>query len=99
MPDKAWKRSEREIAKRVDGERNPVGTGKADVTSELFAIEVKERKSLPMWLVHALQQSKSASRGKLNLVVLHELGKRHDNDYVLMQMSVFQSLMEKINET
>lgn len=92
---KRWKETEREIARRVGGERIPV-TGRArgsapDVAHEHFAVEVKHRQRLPRWLWDALDQAVKAVRGEqVPLVVLHESGRWHDNDLVVMRLVDFE---------
>ena len=56
MPDRAWKRAERAIARHLGGQRRPV-TGRGsqpDVAAPRLAIEGKHRKALPPRLTRAL---------------------------------------------
>lgn len=92
MPDAAWKAHERECARRLGGKRaGPLGKRGSDVTHPLWAVECKERKALPAWLKSALAQSVKAARAdQLPLVVLHELGARHDGDVVCLRLKDFE---------
>ena len=59
MSEKAWKRSERRIAELLGGRRVPVSGRQRgatpDVEHDALSIEVKTRKSLPVWLEDALR--------------------------------------------
>lgn len=92
MPDAAWKANERALAKRLNGRRvGPTGRTGSDVAHPLFAIECKERKEVPLWLQDAVSQSQGAARqDQLPIVVLHQLGRRHDNDLVVMRLRDFE---------
>jgi len=76
-----WKHTERELAKRLNGERVPVsgrtgekGREAPDIDHESWSIEVKQRKkprpggsaSIPKWQVEALDQA-NASRKDYHL--------------------------------
>ncbi|MBX6773196.1 MAG: hypothetical protein IRY83_15845 [Chloroflexi bacterium] len=70
MPDRAWKRTERAIARHLGGQRRPV-TGRGsqpDVAAPRLAIEGKHRKALPTRLTRALTQAAAG------VVVLHAAG-------------------------
>lgn len=87
-----WKATERRIAKRLSGQRVPVADKRsgADVISDTLSVEVKHRKQLPAWLHKAMAQAVNAATGEQTpIVVLHELGKRGDNDYVIIRMRDF----------
>lgn len=92
MPDRSWKACERAIAALVGGERVPV-TGRArgdqpDIHHPAYAFEIKHRKSIPDWLKDALAQALASRRDEqLPIVVLHEAGKRHTTDLVLMRFA------------
>ncbi len=85
-------RHEADIAKRLNGTR--VGcTGKAtiDVDAGWLAVECKERKELPAWIQDALGKANAkAQEGQLAIVVLHQLGQRHDNDLVVIRLADFE---------
>ncbi len=93
-----WKAVERAIAEILGGERVPI-TGRQrgsapDVAHPWLGIEVKHRKSLPAWLHDAMAQAEACSDGgeKLPVVVLHEKGRRHDNDFVVVKLRDFCGL-------
>jgi len=90
-----WKAVERSIAKIVGGERVPI-TGRQrgsapDVAHEWLGIEIKHRKQLPAWLHDAMAQAVACSDNgdKLPIVVLHEKGRRHADDFVVVKLSDF----------
>jgi hypothetical protein len=91
MADKAWKATERTVAAALHGRRVPVsGRGRGDVPDvahDHLAVEVKHRGKLPNWLHNASAQATASARdGKLPLVVLHEAGRRHADDFVVLRM-------------
>ena len=91
-----WKDNERRVARRLHGARVPVADKRsgADVVNERLAIECKHRKQLPNWLHSAMSQAVKAARGEqLPIVVLHELNKRSDNDYVFLRLADFERLL------
>ena len=96
MTDRPWKATERAIARRFGGRRTGVieqwgHPGVADVYTDWLAVEVKERRALPAWLHLALSQARAgATPEQLPLVVLHESGRRHDGDMVLLRLSDFE---------
>ncbi len=96
----AWKCTEREIAKRLGGKRQPItGRRGADVLHEWLAIECKERKALPKWLLHAIEQAVAvASEAQLPVVILHQLGARHDGDLVCIRLRDFQDWYGEIEK-
>ena len=52
---------------------------------------MKTRRKLPQWLRAAVEQAqRNADDGGVPLVVLHETGRRHDNDVVLMRLADFE---------
>lgn len=89
---KTFKGVERQIAKRLGGER--VGhLGGADVIVDSWlSIEVKSRKTLPQWIRDAIAQSKrNAGISQLPIVILHQVGQRHDADLVVMALADFEN--------
>ena len=59
--------------------------------SDWLQIEVKTRRKLPTWILGALQQAAQGCPGdRLPIVVLHQVGERHDRDVVLLTLSHFQ---------
>ena len=92
MADKLWKQTERAVARRLGGVRvGPSGKATADVVSDWLSVEVKTRKTLPAWLLSAIEQAaKNNDDGRLPVVVLHQVGQRHDSDIVAMRLSDFE---------
>lgn len=90
----AWKNCERQLAARLGGQRlsnHALGQRVPDVETDAWSVEVKSRKRLPSWLLAAVDQARTnATPGKLALVVLHQLGRRHDNDLVVLRLRDFQ---------
>ena len=93
MPDAAWKVAERTVARRLGGKRaGPTGKEGPDVLHALWAIEIKERRRpLPAEIREALAQAARAARpDQLPIVVWHVLGRRHDDDVVMMRLADFE---------
>lgn len=79
----------------LGGERVPVSgrqRGDApDIKHDWLSLEVKDRKRLPAWLHDAMAQAQASKRGdQLPAVILHEAGKRHSKDMVLMSLEDFK---------
>ena len=94
MADKRWKATERRIAGLLGGRRVPVsgrGRGDApDIAHPWLALEVKDRASLPAWLLDALDQAEaSAQPDQLPVAVLHRAGDRHDQALVVLRLADF----------
>lgn len=85
---------ERAVARRLGGTRIGV-TGRAgcDVAVQDFAIECKERASLPAWLVGAAEQAERNAGGRMPVVILHQFGEHHARDLVVMRLAVFERLV------
>lgn len=95
--DKAWKRTERAIARRLGGQRVGVtGRSTADVVTDWLSIEVKHRKELPGWLKDAFGQASIGAGGRLPIVILHENGQRFSDAIVMMRMADFEDWFGKI---
>ncbi|GIV60031.1 MAG: hypothetical protein KatS3mg043_1120 [Rhodothermaceae bacterium] len=95
MPEKSWKRTERKVAERLGGRRVPV-TGRSrgdvpDVDHAWLSIEIKHRSRLPSWIEDALRQAEAAARdGQLPVAILHERGRNHDQDLVVLRLRDFE---------
>ncbi len=91
-----WKAVERAIAARMNGKRTSnqgLGSAVPDVETPTYAVEVKERQQLPGWLLSAVTQARRNARGgRTPIVVLHQLGARHDDDLVVVRLVDFQEL-------
>lgn len=80
---------ERQTAKALGGERTGQYGG-TDVETERWAVECKERKTVPAWLTDAVAQAaRHAGKGQTPIAVVHRLGARHDDDLVVMRMADF----------
>ncbi|ARA92352.1 hypothetical protein AWN76_003645 [Rhodothermaceae bacterium RA] len=96
MPDRPWKRTERAVAERLGGRRVPV-SGRSrgdvpDVAHDWLAIEVKHRRKLPGWIEDAMRQAEAAAReDQLPVAILHERGRRHDEDLVVLRLRDFEA--------
>ena len=95
----SWKRSEREVAKRLGGRRVPVsGRGRGDVPDidhELFSVEVKHWSAFPVKLLKAMEQAVAAKKGdRVPLVVLHKADTHHDLDLCIMFLKDFGEMVD-----
>ncbi|GIV58379.1 MAG: hypothetical protein KatS3mg042_1292 [Rhodothermaceae bacterium] len=96
MPEKTWKAVERKVAERLGGRRVPV-TGRSrgdapDVAHAWLSIEIKHRARLPAWIEDAMLQAEAAAReDQLPVAVLHERGRRHDEDLVVLRLRDFEA--------
>ena len=95
MSDAPWKRIEREVAKRLRGERVPVsgrpGPDVVSVCGGFILAEVKHRRQLPKWLTSALHQAESCLDGddQLAIAVLHEKYMPVDDCLVVLRLDDF----------
>lgn len=91
MADKTWKATERAIARRLGGQRvGNRGRNTEDVSHDWLSVEVKTRAALPGWLGDAMRQAiVNAPVGKLPVVVLHQVGSRHDDDLAVLALGEF----------
>lgn len=97
MTEKCWKRAERRIAELLGGRRVPVSGRQRgatpDVEHDALSIEVKTRKSLPVWLEDALRQAEASSgAGQTPVAVLHQHGQRYRDALVVMRLKDFDVL-------
>lgn len=94
MPDATWKAVERRIAGRLRGQRqsnHALGLQTSDVETAWLSVEIKHRRRLPAWLRAAVDQAaRNATEDKLAIVLLHEKGRRHDNDLVVVRLADFE---------
>jgi hypothetical protein len=94
MADKAWKKTERSVARLLGGRRVPV-TGRQrgdapDVQHEWLSVEVKHRRDVPQWLLDAMRQAVASVRGQqLPVAVVHQHGRPHSEDLVVVRLSDF----------
>ena len=92
---KDWKQAERRIAEILGGQHIPV-TGRQrgdtpDIEHAALSIEVKSRKSLPAWLLDALNQAQAASKDgkKMPVVVLHQDHAPYAHSLVVLKLKDF----------
>ena len=91
---KDWKACERKIAEILGGIRVPI-TGRQrgatlDVEHPTLSIEVKSRKTVPAWLLDALEQAQVASEnGRLPVTVLHQDRKPYREALVVIRLEDF----------
>ena len=86
----------------VSGRTGKKGMESPDIASDRYAIEIKSRAParpggsaiIPKWLGAALKQANASRQSghMAAIVILHETGKRHDNDLVLMSLKDFRQL-------
>jgi hypothetical protein len=82
MGEAKWKRCEREVAKLLGGQRQPItGRPSPDVVTNRLAVEVKLRSRIPRWLEQAIHQVEVAAKETglkplLVLVVCQGRGRR-----------------------
>ncbi|HAJ36320.1 MAG TPA: hypothetical protein DCL15_11570 [Chloroflexi bacterium] len=90
-----WQRHERHVAAAVGGARTGnTGTVGADVVTDSYSIECKSWRRLPVKVVAALQQAeRTATGGRVAVAVLHEVGRRHDDDLVVLRWRDFADLL------
>ncbi len=91
MTTSTWKHAEREIAKRLGGERTgPTGKATPDVIKSWLLVEIKHRKNLPAWLLGALEQvEQHATDAQLSIAVLHAERMRYDDSLVVLRLGDF----------
>ncbi len=92
-----WKRIERQLAERLNGQRVPV-TGRhrgsaPDIEHEWLAIECKHRAGFPpAWILDSLDQAKACSEDgkKLPIAIWHGKNKKIDESIVMMTLQDFR---------
>lgn len=98
MSGQTWKRTERAIAARLNGQRVPV-SGRArgdspDIAHARLSIEVKHRKTVPAWLHEAMAQAVAAARDEqIPVAILHQYGSRHDEDLCVLRLADLAALL------
>lgn len=92
--NQTWKNTERKIAALLGGERVPI-TGRQrgsapDIAHNWLALEVKHREYYPNWLHEAMDQAQQSKRGEqLPMVVLHQKGMPHLDNYCVLRLADF----------
>jgi hypothetical protein len=83
------------VAAVLGGERVPI-TGRVrgsapDVRHDWLSVEVKNRKVLPAWLSVGMAQARaSAKPEQLPVVIVHHVGKRITDSYVVLKLGDFR---------
>jgi hypothetical protein len=89
-----WKACERRVARILACRRVPV-TGRQrgdtpDIEHDALSVEIKSRKSLPAWLLGALDQAQAAAEDrKVPVVVLHQDRAPYEESLVVLRLSDF----------
>ena len=97
MADKAWKAYERRSANRWGTVRiGPTGDDGADFVSEFLYVQCKLRKSIPLWLLEAIDNAVNAAKGteKKGVALVKKLNMRDDDSIVLMRLKDFEEFYE-----
>ena len=91
---KRGKQNEREIAKRLQGQRVGIFGGE-DISHPLFSIECKSRKRFvaEAWMQQAERNTPSE---KTPLLIVHITNARRSRDMVMMRMSDFEDFLGRI---
>ena len=84
-----------EIFKEFDPDLLNVGTlSKEDGLGPKFSIEHKGKKEIPKWIKDAYAQTRpEKNKNKICFVTLHEHGKRHEDDFVIVPIRWFVKLL------
>lgn len=74
MPDRPWKRNEREVAEFLGTKRAPVHQGitKSDTFQKNFYIEVKRKKKWAIFTLFRDTEKKAKKEGKIPIVATKE---------------------------
>ena len=97
MVDRAWKKFERRLARRVGGRRVPVSgieRGSADVIAPLFCYQAKLRKGVPGYLkswVHGIVAA-GVRAGSIGVVVWKAPHERDANSLVILRLRDWEDL-------
>jgi len=104
MSRATWKRTERDVAGIIGGERVPVSGrqrgDQPDVRHDWLSVEVKHRQIIPAWLTTALTQAHAAVRGdQLPVAIIHRHGARHSEDIVCLRLADFTAWFGPVDES
>jgi len=95
------KRHERAIAKLLGGKRVGVlGNHDVEDGEGRFSVECKSAEKYPKWFEHKIKQTiNNCQTGKFPLLVIHKLGQKYLDDWVIIKMEDFlEVLKEKAGE-
>jgi len=95
---KNWRRTQKEALEFVGAEE--VGKDKMDGIHPCFVIEVKHRRTLPLWVVGALRQAEKYAKkhhvDKPPLVIIKEKGKHTKHAIAFLWLEDFQDYLGNI---
>lgn len=91
------KHVERMVAKKLGGRRVGI-LGKEDVLCDRFVVEVKSRKKFVAEGWYRQVKQNVVEEGKIPLVVVHLVGRRYDDDFVILSMKDFLQLVGNIKK-
>lgn len=87
------KELEKFVAKDLGGRRVGI-LGQEDVILHRgISAECKERQKLPMFIHRCMAQAEGNAPGETAIVILHELGKEHDADIVMIRYKNFKEIL------
>jgi hypothetical protein len=96
----AWKNHEKRTATALGGKRNSrgdnFGQSLPDVDHNLFSIECKLRKKLPVLLQQGLEQAEQYDANKISLLVLKERYARES--LIVLKMKDFRNLFSSLDQ-
>ena len=84
MPNKTWKQVERKLARLFGVERNREPHGE-DFSTDLIAVEVKHRSTLPKIVTDALEQVAEARPDRVPVAIFHLKGQRVDESWAVIR--------------
>lgn len=96
MPDKAWKAFERRFAKRMGTVRiGPTGDDGADFITDDFVVQCKLRKTVPLWLLDAVDNAvKAAGDERKGFALIKKKNMRDNDALVILRYSDFEELFD-----
>lgn len=100
VADKTWKKRERAVAKRLNGNRIPV-TGEragADCETPLLCVQVKHGRRRPAFLADWLSgiRGNAHPKGKVGIVVWSAQREKQGDAIVLLTLADFESLHGRV---
>ena len=95
MPDKPWKDAERQVAKKLNGKRNPLsgrmgGHTSGDVIHPSLYVEVKQKKRFAVLSIVKDTEKKALKERKIPITVIHQGGSMRR--YYIIQEALFLQL-------
>lgn len=98
MPDKVWKVHERNVAKKLGGQRTPLSSGSSlhtsgDVIHDIFYVECKYRRKFASVSLHEKTKNiaKNENPDKIPITVLKQ--KRKHGELVLIELDDFLKIL------